>query len=99
MGLVQTLLMNQYLWYNDYMTYLYVFYFVKNGSFILLQELCPTIHPVRNIKLDHHDHPETVSVTLYIKNISQESLKVDFEEKSISVTCLNIKALTSICLR
>ena len=68
------------------MTYLSVFYFVKNGPFISLQELCPTIHPVRNIKLDHHDHPETVSVTLYIKSISQESLKVDFEEKSISVT-------------
>ena len=68
------------------MTYLSVFYFVKNGPFISLQELCPTIHPLRNIKLDHHDHPETVSVTLYIKNISQESLKVDFEEKSISVT-------------
>ena len=68
------------------MTYLSVFYFVKNGPFISLQELCHTIHPVRNIKLDHHDHPETVSVTLYIKSISQESLKVDFEEKSISVT-------------
>lgn len=49
-------------------------------------ELCPTIYPVCNLKLNHHDHPETVSVTLYIKNITKEFLKVEFEEKSVSVT-------------
>ncbi|KAI9557505.1 hypothetical protein GHT06_017333 [Daphnia sinensis] len=49
-------------------------------------ELCPTIHPVCNLKLDHHDHPETVSVSLYIKKIAKEFLKVEFEEKSVSVT-------------
>ncbi|XP_046440466.1 ubiquitin carboxyl-terminal hydrolase 19-like [Daphnia pulex] len=52
----------------------------------LPMELCPTIHPVHNLKLDHHDHPETVSVTLYVKNIAKESLRVDFGETCISVT-------------
>lgn len=41
---------------------------------------------MNNLKLDYHDHPETVSVTLYVKSISKESLQVDFEANSLSVT-------------
>jgi hypothetical protein len=63
-----------------------IYFFLKQFSVSHLQELCPTIHPVHNLKLNHHDHPETVSVTLYVKNIAKESLRVDFGETCISVT-------------
>ena len=51
-------------------------------------ELCSpnaTIHVVRQLKMDHHDHPERVSITLYVKKIEKESLQVNFESEKVTV--------------
>ena len=51
-------------------------------------ELCSqqgAIHAVRHLKMDHHDHPECVSITLYVKKINKESLQVNFETSKVTV--------------
>lgn len=51
-------------------------------------ELCSqqgAVHAVRHLKMDHHDHPERVSITLYVKKIDKESLQVNFESSKVTV--------------
>jgi len=76
---MDTLLCKQFIWIH-----IYYFKSIFKQNF-LLQRLPATVFPADNLKLDYHDHPETVSVTLYVKQIDKESLQVEFSEKNVSV--------------
>jgi len=48
-------------------------------------ELLPVLHPVKHLKFDFFEQAEFLSVTLYIKKIQSECLKVEFTERSLLV--------------
>lgn len=39
-----------------------------------------------HLKMNYHDHPEEVHVTLYVKKIIEDSLKIEFDHHSLQVT-------------
>lgn len=56
-----------------------------NGCKSLPFEQLPVYHPIKSVKSDFYERPEFLSVTLYIKNIQSECLKVDFSESRVLV--------------
>ena len=54
-------------------------------NYLPLQEQLPVYHPIKSVKSDFYERPEFLSVTLYIKNIQSDCLKVDFSESRVLV--------------